>query len=411
MAHRVTAGMGLWPAKTRGKAGWEQAYEEVFQRALVFASEEEERIALEKVRGWAQWASLESLASRIRFASVESDPRYHTFGLYLRLLEASRWRLRKEPAKAVEILRLAILVTEKLDPARFGRERIADLRAAAWADLGNAKRVAEDFDGARRAFNQAWRILEEEGTSDPLEAARITSLEASYMKDIGEFETAEVALEETLETYRKARDLHQQGRTLLKMGEIIGHVNPERGIAHIEKALTLIDATKEPRLDLCAQHALAQFLSDSGRPEEALVVLERARPLYRQFPDDFSQLRMHWVEGKIAHRLGELEEAESIFAQLRQDLLSRGLHQEVVLVTIELAQVIARKGEPARAAELAAESFAIMKGWGLHRDSLAAWIVFQDALVQERVAAEVFQRIEEYYRRHWVQPGMFELEG
>jgi hypothetical protein len=31
-----------------------------------------------------------------------------------------------------------------------------------------------------------------------------------------------------------------QGRILLQMGEIIGHVAPQRGIGHIRKALPLI---------------------------------------------------------------------------------------------------------------------------------------------------------------------------
>ncbi|HEX7181683.1 MAG TPA: hypothetical protein VF756_07560 [Thermoanaerobaculia bacterium] len=408
MAHRVTAEAGLWGGKA-GKAGWEQAYEEVVQRAFAFVDQEEQRLALERVRGWALWTSLAPLASRVRFATVDADPAYHNFGLYQRLLEASRRHLHRDPVEAMDIVGLAILVAERLDAATIGKERIADLRAAAWAALGNARRVAESFDGARRAFNEAWRILEEEGTADPLEAAYITSLEASYMKDIGEFETAEAALEEALEAYRKARDPHLQGRTLLKMGETIGYVNPERGIAHIEKALALLDLAKEPRLDLCAQHALAGFLANSGRPEEALVVLDRARPLYQQFRDDFSQLRLHWLEGKIAHRLGELAEAESIFTQTWKDFRARNLQQEVVLVTIELAQVLVEKGEPARAAELASQAYAVMNDWGLHKFALAAWIVFQDALDRGRAAGDVFRRIEEYYRRHWVRPGSFEL--
>src|SRR5829696_906046 len=91
------------------KSGWEQAYEEVFTRALAFASEEEQRLAVEKLRGWGQWAQLEPMPPQMRFAAVESDPRFHTLGLYHRLLEASRWYSRTEPAEAVDIVRLAIL--------------------------------------------------------------------------------------------------------------------------------------------------------------------------------------------------------------------------------------------------------------------------------------------------------------
>lgn len=402
MSRQATSGVGVFAS--RGAAGWEEAYEEVFARALAFAGEEERRLALEKVRGWALWAELEPLNPPARFARVEAEARFHTFGLYERLLEASRWYNRADPAEAVDVVRLAVLVAERLDTARLGEERWADVRAGAMAALGNALRIAEDFEEARQAFDQAWHLLRQ-GTGQPLERASLISLEASYRKDVGELELAESSLEEALEIYRKAGDSHLQGRVLLQMGEIVGHAAPERGIAHLRRALALLDFSREPRLELSAQHALAQYLSDSGQPEEALAVLERARPLYEQFREELVQLRLHWLEGKIAARLGELAEAESIFAQLWDELHARGLHQEVVLVTIDLAQVLTAKGETARAAELAGQCFTIMQRWGLHRDALAAWLVFQDALAHGSALETLFERIGGYYRRYWHRPG------
>ena len=123
-------------------------------------------LAVEKLRGWGQWAALEPLPPEVRFATVESDARFHNWGLYVRLLEASRWYMRTEPAEAVDVVRLAILVAEHLDPAVVGEKRVADLRAAAWAALGNVKRVDSDFEGSRQAFNEAWRICEE-GSGPP----------------------------------------------------------------------------------------------------------------------------------------------------------------------------------------------------------------------------------------------------
>ena len=408
MMHRATREASLFGSGDRGRAtGWKQTYDTVFQQALAFASELEQQLAEERLRGWAQWATLEPLPPPERISTVEADPSFHTFGLYTRLLEASRWALRSEPAEAVDIVRLAIVVAERLDMPRIGEPHRADLLATAWAALGNVQRIAEDFNGARSSFNEAWRLLEEEGTNDPLDRASIISLEASYLKDVGEFETAEAALEEALEIYRKAGDFHSQGRVLLQSGEIVGHLDPERGIAYIQNALTLIDSAREPNLELCAQHALAQFLSDSGQPEAALAVLDRARPLYEHLGDEITQLRLHWLEGKIAHRLRKLSEAEHIFLQLWEELRIRDLNQEVVLVSIEIAQVLTRKGETARAAEMAAQCFSIMKGWRLHNDALAAWIVFQDALAQGAAEGKVFEKIEAYYRRHWVRPARF----
>jgi tetratricopeptide (TPR) repeat protein len=402
LSARMTAELGLYP-KT---AFWAEGYEEAFARTLAFATEQEERLAVEKLRGWGQWASLEPATPQERFALVEAGPRYHTYGFYQRLLEASRWYIRTEPAEAVDVVRLAIMVAERLDPALLGEERVADLRAAAWAALGNARRLASDFEGSRRAFNEAWRILEEEGTNDPVDRAHVIGLESGYMQDMGEFETAEVSLEEALEIYRALRDTHMEGRTLLKMADCIGQVYPERGIALIRQALPLIEVAKEPRLELCAQHDLAWFLNDNDQSAEALVVLDRARPVYQQFPDKWTQLRLHWLEGRIASKIGDLAEAESIFGHLWEEFRARNLTHELVLVSIDLAEVFAAQGQTARAAQLVKDCYPIMQAWRLHRYALAAWIVFEKAVSQEH-ASEIFRRIRAYYRRYWIRPVAF----
>src|SRR3954464_11142139 len=54
LSSRLTAAPGLF-SKT---VTWEEAYGELFARRLVFATQEEERLAGEKLRGWAQWAAL-----------------------------------------------------------------------------------------------------------------------------------------------------------------------------------------------------------------------------------------------------------------------------------------------------------------------------------------------------------------
>src|SRR3982751_2871018 len=394
MAHRLTSETGLFTSfKESRKSPWKQSY---VAQSLAFATEDEEqRLAVERLRGWAQWAEIEPFTPQLRVAWVKSDPRFHTFGFYERLLEASRSYRQKRPADAVEIVRLAVVVAERLDPARLGEERVANLRTQAWATLGNAKRIANDFEGARLAFKEAWRLLEI-GTGDPVERARLIDLEASYMKDIGEFEKAASSLQQALEILRKAGKLHEQGRILFKMGDAIGYVYPERGIAYLRKALALIDIARDPFLELCVRHALARFLCNLGQPEEALAVLERARPLFNQFPDDLIQIRFHWVEAQIISQLGEHKEAEIIFEQLREELYARDLNQEWVLVSIDLAQVLIAKGEVARAAQLAAECYFIMKNWGLQKDALVAWLTFQYALSQGSGTEKISGSFEEH---------------
>ena len=80
-------------------------------------------------------------------------------------------------------------------------------------------------------------------------------------------------------------------------------------------------------------------------------------------------------------------------------------------MSIELAEVLTKEGEAARAADLAAGCYSIMRSWGLHKDALAAWIVFQNALgavAEGRALGDLFGKVQEYFRRHWVRPAAFE---
>jgi ATP/maltotriose-dependent transcriptional regulator MalT len=231
--------------------------------------------------------------------------------------------------------------------------------------------------------------------------------EASWIIDMGEFEMAEAVLEDAARLYREVGDLTQEGRTVLKMGIAIGHADPEKGIRRIRQALPLISSEQEPRIQLCAQHDLAWFLAEAGESQEALEVLEQARRLYRQFPDEYTQLRLHWLEGKVARSMGRLDEAASIYRHLLDELRARELRHEIVLVTIDLAEALAEGRQFEEAAKLARDVFLLMSAWKMHRWALAAWLVFQNAVELHQAEGAFFTRLRVYYRRYWNREAEF----
>ena len=83
---------------------------------------------------------------------------------------------------------------------RYGGERIADLRARAWAFVGNACRLRFDFQGAEEAFRQAPHNSKK-GTRDGLEQAIFLDLKASLRRGQRRFD------ESACELLRRAVDL------------------------------------------------------------------------------------------------------------------------------------------------------------------------------------------------------------
>jgi tetratricopeptide (TPR) repeat protein len=401
----LAEGVGGWyPQPETAEAV--DSLEEVFGRVFDAGTVELRRLAVEKLQGWAQWADLDPLLPEERMIRVLDDPSLHTWGLHQRLIEASRWYRRNDPPEAVDIIRLALLVAERIAPRRVGGEAAHhDLLAESCALLADAQRLASDFEGARASFDEAWRE-QEHGSGDPCTQAYITRLEASWMIDMGEFETAEAVLEDAVQLYREVNDRTQEGRTVLKMGVAIGFADPERGVQRIRQALPLINGEQEPRIQLCAQHDLAWFLAEAGESREALEVLELARRLYRQFPDEYTQLRLHWLEGKVARSLGRWDEAASIYRQLLDEVRARELKHEMVLITIDLAEALADGRQYDEAVRLVREVLPVLSAWRLHRWSLAAWLIFQHALELREVDG-LFQRLRLYYRRFWNREAEF----
>ena len=86
---------------------------------------------------------------------------------------------------------------------------------------------------------------------------------------------------------------------------------------------------------------MSRGFSASARTETlvaaTLTLLEEARPLYREFPEPWIELRLLWLEGVIARTLGALGEAESIFERLWQEFRARGSQHSLTLVSIDLA--------------------------------------------------------------------------
>jgi tetratricopeptide (TPR) repeat protein len=360
-------------------------------------------LARERLRGIGLWHTLEKQNQERRLEMIRSDPRMQTWGLYDRLLEKCREMGFRSPGYAAEIARLALAVVDTLEPSRYGAARIVDFRAGALGALGNSLRLASDFAAAESAFQAAREELAR-GTGDPQEEAALISLEASLLKDLGEFERAVAILEKARAIYQTLDEPHMEGRTVLQQADAIGYARPEAAVTLAQEGLALIDPLREPRLEWCGRHTLALFLNDAGKPREALALLETSRPLYAQFKDPWTRIRLHWLEGKIARSLGDLAEAEETFKRLWYDLQDPAYAHELTLLSIDLAEVYVEEGKHEEALELVEEFGPLLEDWGMHAEGRALWLLMQKAVQERRTEATLFRRMAEYLSRAWFVP-------
>lgn len=326
-----------------------------------------------------------------RLERVCSEPRLWLLKLCERLEAASRRAWAGEPATAVEMAELAVEVAERLDPLGYGEVLVTDARALAWAYLGNARRIASDLGRAEEALVHAEQLYRQLG-ADLLTEAEILVFQASLRNTQGRFAEAAGLLDHALWLYREAGDLHQEGRTLLLKGMVLGDGGDfAAAVASLAEGLPLVDPAAEPRLLLVAHHNLAWYLCDHGRHGEAAEALERSRPLYRELGDRMDLVRLRWLEGRIALGLGRTGEAAQALGRARDAFLEEEIGVDAALVSLDLAVAHARLGDTEGVRRIVSESLPVFQACRVEPDALASLLLLRDVdqveIVLDRLAA------------------------
>src|SRR6185369_6822316 len=177
---REAASETLQPSAPDEPAG-EEEYRGLLKRVLADNRADMEkrgsRLTRERAEAGPLLRELLALAPERRVLVVRDGARFHSWGLFERLVEGARKDIFEDPRGAEAALRVAVELAEHLDPRRYGPGSVEAAQARAWAWLGNARRVLFDFRGAEEAFDLAEDHLERSWL-DPLDEALVLELKA-----------------------------------------------------------------------------------------------------------------------------------------------------------------------------------------------------------------------------------------
>ncbi|HXU31349.1 MAG TPA: tetratricopeptide repeat protein [Thermoanaerobaculia bacterium] len=337
---------------------------------------------------------------------LTNSRRFWTWPLCCLLLDRSHELGFKEPGRALDFARLGVRLSEQLSVESYGDTRVADLRARAWTTLANAQRIGSDFRASDQSFVRAERLLRK-GTGDPLEKARLLLLKASLHGDRRRFPEAIKELDRALAIARRNGDDPLVAKALVKKGIVFGTSGrTDDAIDCLREGVRGIDPKSDPRLMVAAHHNLIVYLIEGGRLQEAVALLEATRPLYEEMGDRMNLIRLQWLEGKIAQNRGRLSEAETLLRSVGTALADQGLGYDAALLAFDLAAVYARQGRTEEMRSLAAEMLPSFQSREVHREALAALIVFQKAAKMERVTLGLVHELSDYLRQCRKDPGV-----
>jgi tetratricopeptide (TPR) repeat protein len=308
------------------------------------------------------------------------------------LMERCRALRASDPEMMVLTAELAVSMAERLgvaadDPAA------ADLQARAWAELGNARRVADDFVGAEsdlaRATDKAGR-----GSGDPLLLARLMDLTASLFKDQRRFDEARRLLDLVYAIYEQEGDVEGAARALISMGISAGYAfEIEESIHLLTRGIALLDGARDPKLTSVAIHNLIWCLVEYGRPAQAHQLFLQNKALYTRFAGPIEMTKSRWLEGRIAAGIGDDACAETRFLEARAHFDEVHLPYEVALVSLDLATLWLKAGRTREIRELIDQTITIFRTRKIRREALGMLLVLRDALRQERATEELLRTV------------------
>lgn len=290
-----------------------------------------------------------------------------------------------------EMLRLAMTAREVAAGLRtrdLGSSGVAAMQARAWGELANAFRVAGRPDEAESAFEEAFG--REEDLGDPHLTAHLVQLSATFHGGTGDSRAAVQLLALVAELYDGMDEPHLGGRTRITQS-IYASIDGRNddALKLNEEGLARIDRTQDPTLAAAALHNRLLLLLRLGCKQEAKSLIETYGGFAGNGP---LALRLRWMEGRILHALGDLEEAEAALRHSRDGLATLGHLLFAAIASLDLAAtlLLQNRFHDAQAEALTAQN--ILLGLDNRAQYFAALVVLQVAFSSGGVTTEMVER-------------------
>lgn len=339
-------------------------------------------------------AELDALPADEQLRQVSAGGRFADPAVIRTLIDRSHAARYQNAEEMLRLAHLARLVADACSVEDAGNElRLADLRARAWGQYGNALRVCGKPREAEEALGTAQRHRQA-GTGDPMLRAWLLEKIAPLAVFQSRFSDAIEICDERSAIYQDLGESHllastqvQKAIALLYSGE------PEAAIRILNRAIPLIDQEEDPHLLLAACHNLTQCYIDLDRPEQALRLYSEAKELYKDFDDPLILLRSAWQEGRLLRDLGHLRAAETALLRARKGYMERKLSYEVALVSLDLASVYIKLGLVEELKRTVLTTLPIFHALRVGVETLAALLQLQQVADQEQKALDLIRTL------------------
>jgi len=345
---------------------------------------------------------LRSLPRKVQIQRIKSEGRFGNWALCDLLCLGSRQAASRDLAYAARLADLAVLVADMVRDEAL-RNKLLGL---AYGHAGNVLRIKGEFRVASRTFRKAREHWEAGGSSHPgyVEEGLLDALEASLRRDEGDFPEALALLACAAANATGKRLRVEVAVSRAKLYHEMGDL--ERAVLLLEEIREDDLPTNDDRLLLCVRHNRADYLSKLERFEEAKALLPSVRALSRKTGGELDHARLAWIEARVAAGLGNLDEGVEMLTKVRAVFARHRMDFDTALVSLELASYYAKAGKVEEVKTLARHMVPIFQSKAVHKEALAALLLFRQVAEQGRATEGLVRSILLYLRSARYRPGL-----
>jgi tetratricopeptide (TPR) repeat protein len=343
-------------------------------------------------------ASEDIVTSALRDTPREAWPRLrnmrelHSSGALDRLGQEIDKRLDTDPREALAIAELAAFVADALAPDTYPAIMLAQLRAHAWRDRGQALSYLGRYDEALRALDHAEEQFREFGNLGH-DIATVRFCRATVLQHLRRFDEARAVLDECRQVFREYGDVKSYVKCTLATGNLLVRMNDHRAARETLRSIILAD---HPEYEPIVRVTLGWCAIHLSEVHEALQHFVEAERLFAVSGRELHSLRAACGVGSALLRLGHINLAIERLRTVREGFLAHKLPEEAGISGLELVEAHLLDSDTDAAKALSAAIVREFSNAGLNRRAIAALAYLRDAVSASTATVQVVRSVHDY---------------
>lgn len=314
-----------------------------------------------------------------------------TSGALERMGQEVEKRLDTDPREALAIAELAVAIAGSLAADAYPAIMLAQVRAHAWRDRGQALAYLGRYDEALRALDRAEDSLQAFGTLGH-DRALVRFCRATMLQHVRRFDEAHTILDECRAVFRGYCDTKLYVKCTLATGILLARKGDHRAAREMLAALT----TDDPLIEAKTRMALGWCAIHLGDAAIAIEYFNAASQACRRLGHELEALRATYGAGSAMLHLHEFSEAMNVLRSTRDIFLARGLVEEGGLSGLGIVEAQLVLGQVPAARELAATLVREFSNASLNRRAVAALAYLNDAIAASSATPDTARDVRVY---------------